>query len=65
MSRSDCSVVLDGAVLNGCDAAGIMGECGLGCCYFLEMDCPELENVLDGFAKECGGALFVFIEEEV
>ena len=65
--RGDYSLVLDGAVLHGCDAIGIMGGCGMDCDYFLEMDCPNVESVLDGLVKDYGGVLYVFdnFEEEM
>lgn len=59
------SVVIDGAVISGCDAAGIMGECGMECPYFLQMDCSELSSIVQDFMSDKGGVLFTFMEEEV
>ena len=61
----DYSVVIDGAVLRGCDAIGIMGNCGMDCPYFLRMDCSSLSEIVEDFVKDKGGVLYIFSEEEL
>lgn len=58
------SIVMDGAVVSGCAAIGIMGNCGFDCPYFLKMDCSNIGSMLEDFVKDRGGVLYIFSESE-
>ena len=63
--RNEISMVMDGAVISGCDAIGLMGGCGFECDYFADMDCPESASILDGITSDQGYVLYPFQEVEI
>jgi len=49
--------------LSGCDKYGMAGNCGPDCPAFIEGDCPEEDEIVDGWLVTCHDAVGSDLEE--